>query len=101
MKNRRPADPQRLYQAIRRAVSPRRDRMPWLKRCRNLPQSHVVTEQQFVILEILFERVVSEPDENRASVWLARDRFNLPVRVVFDDPKGLRLEQTLVALQTR
>ena len=48
-----------------------------------------------------YERVVSEPDENRASVWLARDRFNLPVRVVFDDPKGLRLEQTLVALQTR
>jgi len=48
-----------------------------------------------------YERVVSEPDENRASVWLAKDRFNLPVRVVFDDPKGLRLEQTLVALQTR
>jgi hypothetical protein len=48
-----------------------------------------------------YERVVSEPDENRASVWLAKDRFNFPVRVVFDDPKGLRLEQTLVDLQSR
>ncbi len=48
-----------------------------------------------------YERVVSEPDENRASVWLAKDRFNFPVRVVFDDPKGLRLEQTLVDLQAR
>ncbi len=48
-----------------------------------------------------YERVISEPDENRASVWLAKDRFNLPVRVVFDDPKGLRLVQTLVAIETR
>jgi hypothetical protein len=48
-----------------------------------------------------YERVISEPDENRASVWLAKDRFNFPVRVVFDDPKGLRLEQTLVALESR
>lgn len=50
---------------------------------------------------LLYERVVSEPDENRASVWLAKDRFNFPVRVVFDDPKGLRLEQTLVDLQAK
>jgi hypothetical protein len=50
---------------------------------------------------LLYERVVSEPDENRASVWLAKDRFNFPVRVVFDDPKGLLLEQTLVDLQSR
>jgi len=48
-----------------------------------------------------YERVVSEPDENRASVWLAKDRFNFPVRVIFDDPKGLRLEQTLVDLQAK
>ena len=48
-----------------------------------------------------YERVISEPDENRASVWLAKDRFNFPVRVVFDDPKGLRLEQTLVDLQAK
>ena len=47
------------------------------------------------------ERVNATPRENRAEVWLAKDRFNVPVRVVFDDPKGLRLEQNLVALQAR
>lgn len=47
------------------------------------------------------ERVNASPKENRAEVWLAKDRFNFPVRVVFDDPKGLRLEQNLVALQAR
>lgn len=47
------------------------------------------------------ERVNASARENKAEVWLAKDRFNFPVRVVFDDPKGLRLEQNLVALQTR
>lgn len=45
-----------------------------------------------------YERVLSKPDENRAQVWLAKDRFNFPVRVVFDDSRGLHIEQTLVAL---
>lgn len=48
-----------------------------------------------------YERVVTNADEARADVWLARNRHNFPVRVVFDDPGGLRLEQTLVALSTR
>lgn len=48
-----------------------------------------------------YERVRSNDRESRAGVWLAKDRFNFPVRVVFDDPKGLRLEQTLVALESR
>jgi hypothetical protein len=48
-----------------------------------------------------FERVTTGAQDSRAEVWLAKDRFNFPVRVVFDDPKGLRLEQTLVALQAR
>ncbi|HET7730488.1 MAG TPA: DUF3108 domain-containing protein [Usitatibacter sp.] len=48
-----------------------------------------------------FERVVESPKESRAEVWLARDRFNFPVRVVFDDPRGLRVEQTLLSLQAR
>lgn len=48
-----------------------------------------------------YERVVASPKENRVEVWLAKDRFNFPVRVVFDDPKGLRLEQMIVALQSR
>ena len=46
------------------------------------------------------QRVTSGPKENRAGV-LAKDRFNFPVRVVFDDPKGLRVQQTLVALESR
>ena len=47
------------------------------------------------------ERVNANARENRAEVWLAKERFNFPVRVVFDDPKGLRLEQNLVALEAR
>ena len=46
-----------------------------------------------------YERVVEGPKESRAQVWLAKDRFNFPVRVVFDDPRGLRVEQVLVGLQ--
>lgn len=48
-----------------------------------------------------FERVTESSRESKAEVWLAKDRHNFPVRIVFDDPRGLRLEQTLVALQTR
>jgi hypothetical protein len=46
-----------------------------------------------------YQRVTNDPKESHADVWLAKDRYMLPVRVVFDDPKGLRLEQTLVGLQ--
>jgi len=46
-----------------------------------------------------YERVTASAKEGKAQVWLAKDRFNFPVRVVFDDPKGLRVEQILVALQ--
>ena len=48
-----------------------------------------------------FERVTTSPRDNKAQVWLAKDRFNFPVRIVFDDHKGLRLEQNLVAMQAR
>jgi Protein of unknown function (DUF3108) len=48
-----------------------------------------------------YERITFTPKESKAEVWLAKERFNFPVRVVFDDPKGLRLEQNLVALQSR
>lgn len=47
------------------------------------------------------ERVTYSPKDSKADVWLAKDHFNIPVRVVFDDPRGLRLEQNIVALQTR
>ena len=46
-----------------------------------------------------YARVNDDPKESHADVWLAKDRFNYPVRVVFDDPRGLRLEQSLVSLQ--
>lgn len=48
-----------------------------------------------------YARVTTSPKESKAEVWLARSHFNFPVRIVFDDPKGLRLEQTLVALHAR
>lgn len=48
-----------------------------------------------------YERVVKEPGHGKAELWLARDHHNLPVRVVFEDAKGMRLDQTLVALQAR
>ena len=48
-----------------------------------------------------YARVNENPKESRADVWLAKDRFNYPVRVVFDDPRGLRLEQSLVSLQVQ
>ena len=47
-----------------------------------------------------YERVNDDPKDSRADVWLARDRFNYPVRVVFDDPRGLKLEQALVSLES-
>jgi uncharacterized protein DUF3108 len=48
-----------------------------------------------------FRRVTFTPKESHAEVWLAKERHNFPVRVVFDDPGGLRLEQTLLAMQER
>ncbi len=48
-----------------------------------------------------YARVTANDKESRTDVWLAKDRFHLPVRVVFDDPKGLRLEQILLELKVR
>jgi len=48
-----------------------------------------------------FERVGREEGQSKAQVWLAKDRFNLPLRVVYDDANGGRLDQTIVDLQTR
>lgn len=48
-----------------------------------------------------YTRVTTGPKESKADVWLAKSHFNFPVRIVFDDAKGLRLEQTLVALEAR
>ena len=48
-----------------------------------------------------YARVIDKPSDTKVDVWLAKDRFNFPVRAIFDDPKGFRLEQTLVTLNTR
>jgi hypothetical protein len=48
-----------------------------------------------------YERIRENGKESRTEVWLARDRFNLPVRVRFEDSKGFLLEQVLVSLVTR
>lgn len=48
-----------------------------------------------------YARVTDNDKEARTDVWLAKDRFNLPVRVIYDDPKGLKLEQTIVELKVR
>jgi hypothetical protein len=48
-----------------------------------------------------YERVTSGPKEAHTEIWLAKDQHNLPVRVVFDDPRGLKLEQTLLTLKVR
>ena len=48
-----------------------------------------------------YARVTAKPGDTKVDVWLAKDRFKFPVRVIFDDPKGFRLEQTLVSLDTR
>lgn len=48
-----------------------------------------------------YRRVVSRPDDTKVEIWLAKDRFHFPVRAVFDDPKGFRLEQIIESLQTR
>jgi len=48
-----------------------------------------------------YQRVTSEPNDTRVDVWLAKDRFNFPVRVIFDDPKGFKLEQLVVALDAK
>lgn len=48
-----------------------------------------------------YRRVVDNPKDTKVDVWLAKDRFNFPVRVIFDDPKGFVLEQSLVDLQVK
>ena len=48
-----------------------------------------------------YERITGDEKEGRAELWLARERYHLPVRVVFEDSRGLKLEQTLVSLSAR
>ena len=45
--------------------------------------------------------IPTDRKESKVEVWLAKDRYNFPVRLVIDDPKGYRLEQSLVALDAK
>ena len=38
--------------------------------------------------------------ESKAQLWLAKEKYYLPVRIVFEDAKGSALEQLLVTLHT-
>jgi len=49
----------------------------------------------------VIEQIIPGEKETKVDVWLAKARSNFPVRVIFDDPKGFKLEQTLVALEMR
>jgi hypothetical protein len=42
----------------------------------------------------------AKPGEDKAQLWLAKDRFFLPVRILFEDRNGI-LDQTLVTLSTQ
>ena len=42
----------------------------------------------------------TKPGESNAQLWLAKNRHYLAVRMIFEDSRGLSLEQTLVDLQT-
>jgi hypothetical protein len=42
-----------------------------------------------------------EPGDDGTEVWLARDRFQIPVKVVIDEDKGGRMEQVLTRLDIR
>jgi|KBSSwiStaDraftv2_1062776.scaffolds.fasta_scaffold36326_5 hypothetical protein len=48
-----------------------------------------------------YARVTDSPTDNKAEVWLAKDRFHIPVRMIFDDPKGPKLEQVVLSLRVR
>jgi hypothetical protein len=48
-----------------------------------------------------YARVTESEKENKGQLWLAKDHFNIPVRAVFEDTHGLRLEQSIVSLSVR
>lgn len=50
---------------------------------------------------VIEQIIPGEPRETKVDVWLAKARSNFPVRVIFDDPKGFKLEQSLVSLEIR
>ena len=70
----------------------------WLEACRNERGLDPDADKNWWSLAFA---VPEAPDDSQAQLWLAKDRYNLPVRVVFMDARGLRLDQQLVSLVTR
>ena len=48
-----------------------------------------------------FARVTEGEHESKAEIWIAKDRFRLTLRAIFDDSSGARLEQSILSLSTR
>jgi len=79
----------------------------WMSNGRNVEQ-YLYRKQADAALKTLagdFDTVHysrdAKPGEDKADLWLAKDRYFLPVRIVFEDRKGSRLDQTLVSLSTQ
>jgi hypothetical protein len=47
------------------------------------------------------ERIRANDREDRAQIWLAKDKGNVPVRIWFESPDGTILDQTIVELKTQ
>jgi hypothetical protein len=47
------------------------------------------------------ERIRASDREDRAQLWLAKDKGNVPVRIWFESPDGTILDQTIVELKTQ
>ena len=48
-----------------------------------------------------YARVTESEHESKAEIWIAKDRYQLALRAIFDDSSGARLEQSLLSLSTR
>ena len=40
----------------------------------------------------------AKPGESKADVWLAKSKNHVPIRIIFEDSKGVKLEQSLISL---
>lgn len=48
-----------------------------------------------------YQRVGGKPSDMKVDVWLAKNLSHFPVRAIFDDPKGFKLEQLIEKVQVK
>ena len=60
-------------------------------------QGDVALETPAGVFDALHYKRDAKPGEDKAQLWLAKDKFFLPVRILFEDRNGT-LDQTLVTL---